>query len=115
MAADKHTLPPAQALVLQDLITPTDQGIASRVLARAGGGNLTLFAFDAGQGLSEHTSPFDAIVMVLAGRLELSIGGVAVEAAPGTIVQMPAHVPHGVEAPEAARMLLLLLRDAGTA
>lgn len=112
MTADKQALPPAQALALHDLITPTEQGIASRVLARAGGGNLTLFAFDSGQGLTEHTSPFDAIVMVLAGRLELTIGGVAVAATPGTIVQMPANVPHAVEAPEPARMLLLLLRDA---
>jgi quercetin dioxygenase-like cupin family protein len=112
MPADKNALPSAQALTLHDLITPTEQGIASRVLARAGGGNLTLFAFDSGQGLTEHTSPFDAIVMVLAGNLSLTIGGEVVEATPGTIVQMPAHVPHAVEAPVAARMLLLLLRDA---
>jgi quercetin dioxygenase-like cupin family protein len=111
MSTEKQALPSAQALPLHDLITPTEQGIASRVLARTGGGNLTLFAFDAGQGLTEHTSPFDALVMVLAGTLDLTIGGAAVKASPGTIVQMPANVPHAVEAPEAARMLLLLLRD----
>lgn len=115
MSTDKQTLPSAQALALHDLITPTEKGIASRVLARAGGGNLTLFAFDAGQGLTEHSSPFDALVMVLAGALTLTIGGVAVRATPGTIVQMPANVPHAVEAPEAARMLLLMLRDAKAA
>jgi quercetin dioxygenase-like cupin family protein len=54
------TIPAAEALLLADLITPTAQGIASRVLARSGGGNLTLFAFDAGQGLSEHSTPYDA-------------------------------------------------------
>ncbi len=111
MSPEKQVLPSAQALALHDLITPTEQGIASRVLARTGGGNLTLFAFDAGQGLTEHTSPFDALVMVLAGTLDLTIGGTAVKASPGTIVQMPANVPHAVEAPQAARMLLLLLRD----
>ncbi len=112
MSTIKQTLPAAQALPLHDLITPTAQGIASRVLARTGGGNLTLFAFDAGQGLTEHTSPFDALVMVLEGELTLTIGGVAVQATPGTVVQMPADLPHAVEAPAAARMLLLMLRDA---
>ncbi len=105
-------LAPAQALPLSDLITPTAQGIASRVLARTGGGNLTLFAFDAGQGLSEHTAPFDALVMVLEGKLLLTIGGEAVTATPGTLVRMPADVPHAVDAPEAARMLLVMLREA---
>ena len=56
------TLPPAELLALTDLITPTTQGIASRVLAKAAAGNVTLFAFDTGQDLSEHTAPFDAFV-----------------------------------------------------
>ena len=62
---------------------PDRAGDASRVLARTGGGNLTLFAFDAGQGLTEHKSPFEALVMVLEGELTLTIGGVAVQATPG--------------------------------
>jgi len=102
---------PAEALSLHSLITPTEQGIASRVLAKTTGGNLTLFAFDQGQGLSEHTTPFDALVMVLEGSVTLTIGGVAVTAAPGTVVRMPAGVPHAVDAPEPARMLLLMLRE----
>lgn len=104
-------IPPAEALALQSLITPTAQGIASRILAKTGGGNFTLFAFDAGQGLTEHTSPFDAFVLVLEGSLVLTIGGSPVTATPGTIVRMPADVPHGLEAPEPARMLLLMLRE----
>lgn len=102
---------PAQALPLHSLITPTEQGIASRVLAKTTGGNLTLFAFDRGQGLSEHTTPFDALVMVLEGSLTLTIGGEAVPATPGTVVRMPANVPHAVDAGEPARMLLLMLRE----
>lgn len=105
------TLPPAEALELHALINPTDHGIASRILAKTSGGNFTLFAFDAGQGLTEHTSPFDAFVMVLEGALVLTIGGSPVRATPGTIVRMPAGVPHGLEAPESARMLLLMLRE----
>ena len=101
---------PSEVLSLESLVTPTAQGIASRVLAKAPGGNVTLFAFDAGQGLTEHTSPFDAMVMVLEGALTLTIGGVPLRAEPGTIVRMPADVPHAVDAPVAARMLLIMLR-----
>ena len=104
-------IPAAEALSLQSLITPTEQGIASRVLARTAGGNLTLFAFDRGQELSEHATPFDALVMVLEGTIVLTIGGAPVRATPGTLVRMPATVPHAVHAPEPARMLLLMLRE----
>jgi quercetin dioxygenase-like cupin family protein len=96
-------------------VTPTEQGIASRVLARTAGGNLTLFAFDAGQELTEHTSPFDALVIVLEGSLALTIDRKELTATPGTIVRMPASVPHAVRAPEPARMLLLMLREQGEA
>ena len=108
------TIAPAEALQLNDLITPTRHGIASRILSKNNGGSLTLFAFDAGQGLAEHTAPFDAIVMVLGGRLALTIGGVEVTATPGTVVRMPANVPHAVDAPEPSRMLLTMLREPKT-
>ncbi|HEX7484876.1 MAG TPA: cupin domain-containing protein [Vicinamibacterales bacterium] len=111
MSTTPQMIPAAEALLLQSLVSPTEQGIASRVLAKTSGGNLTLFAFDAAQGLTEHTSPFDALVMVLEGSLILTIGGTPVRATPGTIVRMPANVPHALDAPEAARMLLLMLRD----
>lgn len=111
MPITTQMIPAAEALLLKSLVSPTEQGIASRVLAKTSGGNLTLFAFDAAQGLTEHTSPFEAIVMVLEGSLTLTIGGAPVRATPGTIVRMPAGVPHALEAPEAARMLLIMLRD----
>lgn len=100
-----------EAYRLLDLIAPTDHGIASRVLAKNGGGNVTLFAFDGGEGLSEHTAPFDALVLVLNGLLLLTIGGKPVVAQPGTIVRMPAHIPHAVDAREASHMLLIMLRE----
>lgn len=71
---------------------------------------MTIFAFDAGQGLTEHTSPFEALVMVLEGRCTLTIGGTAVSAIPGTIVRMPADVSHALDALEATRLLLVMLR-----
>ena len=105
------TIAAAEALTLTSLVMPTPHGIASRILLKNGGGSLTLFAFDAGQGLAEHTAPFDAIVLVLDGRLLLTIGGVEVTATPGTVVRMPASIPHAVDAPEPARMLLTMLRE----
>lgn len=104
-------IPPAEVLRLTDLITTTEHGIASRVLAKTGGGNVTLFAFDTGEGLSEHTAPFDALVLVLDGSLDLTIGSARVTAAPGEIVRLPAGVPHAVDARQAARMLLIMLRE----
>ncbi len=112
MTQDRNTIPSAEALDLAGLITPTENGIASRVLAKTAGGNVTLFAFDAGQGISEHTSPFDAFVMVLEGLLVLTIGGKPVGATPGTIVRLPSGVPHALDAEERSKMLLVMLRDA---
>ncbi len=108
------TLPPGEAFLLQSLVNPTDKGIASRVLARTGGGNITIFAFDAGEELSEHTAPFDALVIVLEGAFVLTIGGEEVRAEPATIVSMPANVPHAVRATEPSRLLLIMLREPKT-
>ena len=105
-------IPASQALRLADLITPTERGVASRTLAKTSGGNVTLFAFDAGEGLSEHRAPFDALVLVVDGSLTVTIGGHSVEAETGTIVRLPADVPHAVDATVPARMLLVMLRDA---
>ena len=109
--ADTGTLPPSEALRVTDLIAPTTRGIASRVIAKTGGGNVTLFAFDAGEGLSEHTTPFEALALVVEGSLTLTIGGAPVAAVPGTIVRMPAGVPHAVDATSASKMLLVMLRE----
>ena len=106
------TLAPGELFTLESLVTPTARGIASRVLARTAAGNITLFTFDAGEELSEHTAPFDALVLTLSGAFTLSIGGVNVLTAPQTIVLMPANVPHAVRAAEPSRMLLIMLREA---
>ncbi len=106
------TLTPAELFALDSLVTPTAQGIASRVLARTAAGNITLFAFDAGEELSEHTAPFDALALTLSGTLTLTIGGAEVRTSPQTVVLMPANVPHAVHATESARMLLIMLREA---
>jgi quercetin dioxygenase-like cupin family protein len=102
------TLTPGELFTLDDLVTPTAQGIASRVLARTAAGNITLFAFDVGEELSEHTAPFDALVFTLSGSLILTIGAREVKTRPQSIVLMPANVRHAVHAAETSRMLLQL-------
>lgn len=104
------TLPPGEALAVASLTTFTPAGIASRVIARSAGGNVTLFAFDAGQELSEHTSPYDALVVVQQGTFDLTIGGAPVRASEGMVVRLPANVPHALLAVDQARMLLIMLR-----
>ena len=107
----KDYIPAAEVMPLADLASVSDGSITSRILAKNAGGSVTLFAFDTGQGLAEHTAPFDALVMVLDGSLKLTIGGNAVIATPGSVVRMPAHIPHAVDAHEPTRMLLTMLRD----
>ena len=105
------TLHAGEVFTLESLVTPTAHGIASRVLARTAAGNITLFAFDAGEELSEHTAPFDALVLTLSGGLVLTIGGRDVQTMAQSVVLMPANVPHAVRATEVSRMLLIMVRE----
>ena len=115
MSADSKTaaepLASDRASVLTELVDVAQGAIVSRVLAKSAVGNVTLFAFDRGQGLSEHTAPFDALVQVVDGTLDLTIGGNEVRVRTGEIVRMPANVPHALHAAEASRMVLTMLRD----
>ena len=114
--AEDRTLPgAAEAHALDTLITVPPRAITSRVIARTAAGNVTLFGMDAGEGLSEHTAPFDALVVVLEGRLSLTIGGASVEAGPHDFVRMPASVPHALVALTPVRLLLVMLREAAAA
>ena len=111
MASKTGIIPAAEAFHFDTLITPTEGGIASRVIARSAGGNVTLFAFDEGEELSEHTAPFDALLLVLAGSLDVTVDGTPVRAGTGNLVRLPAHLPHAVQAREPSRMVLVMLRD----
>lgn len=104
-------LPSNRASKFVELVEVAEGSIVSRVLAKSNGCNVTLFAFDRGQGLSEHTAPFDALVQVVDGTLELKIGEASVTVEAGEIVRMPANVPHALHAPVASRMVLTMLRD----
>ncbi len=107
----RSELPPAQTVALDRELTYAPGSIVSRTIAKARGGSLTLFAFDTGQELSEHTAPFDAFVQVLDGAVELTIGGERVIARTGETVRMPAGIPHAVRAIEPFKMLLSMVRE----
>jgi quercetin dioxygenase-like cupin family protein len=111
IAVLRSDLPPAQPVVLDRQLEYVPGSIVSRTIAKARGGSITLFAFDAGQELSEHTAPFDAFVQVLDGAVELTIGGERVIARTGETVRMPAGIPHAVRALEPFKMLLSMVRE----
>ena len=111
---DAGGLPPSEPLELGALVDYQDGSIVSRTLVEKNGGSLTLFAFDAGQALSEHSAPFDAVVQILDGEAELVIGGERVAARAGQTVRMPADIPHAVRAPGRFKMLLAMIRQVAT-
>jgi quercetin dioxygenase-like cupin family protein len=110
-APENSALSPADPVELAALVAYQKDGVVSRTLVKKNGGTLTVFAFDQGQALSEHTAPFDAIVEVLDGEVELIIGGKSVKAKAGQTVLMPANVPHAVNATTRFKMLLTMIRE----
>lgn len=87
-----------------------DHSVVSRVLLKAPKGNITLFAFDADEQLSEHTCPYDALIHVLEGASTITIGGVPHELTSGQMIVLPTGVPHAVFATTRFKMLLTILR-----
>lgn len=112
--AAKNTgeLAAAKAQALAGLVDYAPGAIVSRTLAKNRAGTLTVFAFDAGQELSEHEAPFDAIVQVLDGEAELIVDGKPVRTRAGEITRMSANIPHAVKARKRFKMLLIMLKAA---
>ena len=94
-----------------DSISYQADGIVSKRIIQKEKGNITLFAFDAGQKLSEHTAPFDALVQVMQGSAEIVIGGKPNQLTTGQSIIMPANIPHAVNANEKFIMLLTMIRE----
>ncbi|MGK5086046.1 cupin domain-containing protein [Bdellovibrionota bacterium FG-2] len=111
MKNEKGRLPPAEALRLDQLIEYASGAVVSKTLLKEEKGTLTLFAFDEGQGLSEHTAPFNAVVQILDGNAVIVIGGKDVPAKTGDIVLMPANISHALKAPQPFKMLLTMIRQ----
>lgn len=95
---------------LEDLIEYHEGTIASRMIISNPAGSITLFSFDAGEGLSEHTAPFDAVLTVLDGECRMVIGGAEHRMAEGETVILPAGVPHAVSATTRFKMSLSMIR-----
>jgi quercetin dioxygenase-like cupin family protein len=95
---------------LNETVDFQEGGVVSRVLLRTGSGSLTAFAFDAGTGLDEHSSPQTAVIEVLSGRAVVTVDGAEHVVEEGQIIHLPAGIPHAVRAAERFRMLLTLLR-----
>jgi len=101
----------AQALPLLGLVNYQDAAVVSRVVLKREKGNITIFAFDEGQGLSEHTSPFDALVQAIEGEAEITVSGKPIALKAGEVTLLPAEQPHAVKAITRFKMLLTMVRS----
>jgi len=97
-------------LDFEQMIDYSDGGIVSKQVLKNEAGNVTLFSFDKGQGLSEHTAPFDAMVQVLDGDVVITIGGNPVDLKKGEVIIMPANITHALFAKERFKMLLTMIK-----
>jgi quercetin dioxygenase-like cupin family protein len=104
-------LSPAEAHAVAALLNYQEGAVVSRMLLKHAAGSVTLFAFDEGQGLSEHTSPFDALVLLLEGAAEIRVSGKPIQAKAGDLVLMPANAPHGLQATTRFKMMLTMMRS----
>ncbi|HON81660.1 MAG TPA: cupin domain-containing protein [Methanoregulaceae archaeon] len=99
-----------KVLSLKDLVDYQQGTIASRMIVSTPSGSITVFAFDEGEALSEHTAPFDAVLTVIDGRAEVTIGGLLNYLEPGETIIMPANIPHAVSAITRFKMMLTMIR-----
>ncbi len=95
---------------LADMVNYQEGSVVSRTLMKKDHGTLTLFAFDHGQGLSEHTTPFDAMIYVLDGTVDVTISGKSITLKEGEMVIMPGNEPHALKAIQKFKMLLTMIR-----
>ena len=111
MAKAENAFEKGSPFNLDDAVAYADDSVVSKTLLKKDSGNVTLFSFDRGQGLSEHTAPFDAMVQVIDGKAEVRIGGRAQTVSAGEMIVMPAHVPHALQAKERFKMLLVMIKS----
>jgi quercetin dioxygenase-like cupin family protein len=101
----------AEAFSLSGLVNYQGGSVVSRVVLKREKGNVTIFAFDDGQGLSEHTSPFDALVQAVEGEAEVTVSGKPIALKTGDVVLLPADKPHAVKAITRFKMVLTMIRS----
>jgi len=103
--------PRGQAMLLAHTVDYQQGSIVSRTVIDKKSGTVTLFAFDEGQGLSEHTAPFDALVYIIDGEARINISGTQFSVKGGETIIMPAHEPHAVRAVKRFKMMLVMIRE----
>jgi quercetin dioxygenase-like cupin family protein len=96
---------------LVSLVEYQDGSVVSREIVSGKAGTVTLFAFDEGQGLSEHRAPFDAMVQILDGKAEITIAGKPIQVSQGDMIIMPANKPHALKALTKFKMILTMIRS----
>ena len=104
------TAPKSQILHVAEMVNYQEGSVVSRQITKAEAGNITLFAFDINQGLSEHTAPFDALVHILEGEAEVTISDTPFRLNTGDAIIMPANEPHALKAIQKFKMLLTMIR-----
>lgn len=104
-------LPGSQAVKAGEFIAYQDGAVVSREVVKKPTGNVTLFAFDEGQGLSEHTAPFDALAHIIDGEAEITISGTPHQVRGGEMILMPAGQPHALKALRPFKMILVMIRS----
>jgi len=100
----------SEILKLVEMVSYQDAAVVSRQITKAEAGNVTLFAFDKDQGLSEHTAPFDALAHILEGEAQVTISGKTFDLKTGDAIIMPANEPHALKAAQKFKMLLTMIR-----
>jgi len=108
--SDQNVVKAPEVKKLPDLLQYQDGSIVSRVLLKNKGGSVTLFAFDVGEGLSEHTAPFDALVVITDGEADVEIAGESFKVRQGETIILPADRPHALRAVTKFKMLLIMIR-----
>lgn len=99
-----------KVLNLEEMVEYSSGGVISKQVLKNQSGNITLFSFDKGQGLTEHTAPFDAVVQILDGEAQITIGGNPNLVKKGETIIMPANVSHALQAVEQFKMLLTMIK-----
>ncbi len=111
MTDNERGLAPGRAVPLLGLVDYQPGAVVSRMIVFKRAGTITLFAFDEGEGLSEHTAPYDAIATVLEGTARVTIGGEESDVGAGEVIVMPAKVPHALHAVTRFRMELVMIHE----
>jgi quercetin dioxygenase-like cupin family protein len=106
-----NSITPAEVMTALDMVRYQDSAIVSRTIVSKAAGTVTLFAFDRDQALSEHSAPFDALVLVLDGVGEITISGKPFKVRQGQTLLMPADEPHSVRAVEKFKMMLVMIKS----